>query len=40
MTDVAVVTEDLIDWTDLIDEPVFSELLDKERFSETVSPQS
>jgi len=38
VTDIAVVTEDLIDWTDLIDEFVFSELLDKKRFSETVSP--
>jgi len=30
VTDIAVVTEYLIDWTDLIDEPVFSELPDED----------
>jgi len=30
VTDVAVVTDDSIDWTDLIDEPVFSELPDED----------
>jgi len=30
VTDIAVVTEDSIDRTDLIDEPVFSELLDED----------
>ena len=37
VTDVAVVTDDSIDWTDLIDEPVFSELPDEDWLSETVS---
>ena len=40
VTDIAVVIEDSIDWTDLIDEPVFSEVPDKDRLSETVSPHS